>query len=520
MLVLRARPATSAYLDARPVPWPASGRLAAGHRHRDAAHAWSRSATRPRSRRPSCATWCPAAARRAPVAQLDRGAGRGGHRHGRRRRPSASAPDPAASPACGSAWPPPRRCAAQPAPAARRRCPRTRRSARRPRWRAWPAARRAAVVSCRRARATTTWRCRAPTRCWCRPTRTSRRSIGGRPVVAVDIAPPTPPGSTPLARRSRPRGRPDPLDARSCRASTRLPAALLALLDDAARRGRRGRRRDARAALRGAAARHPAGTAAAADASTPLGGEGHGRPTSADAAHRAHDRRRHRRRSTTSSGPASRCRGRRTRSARSSRPTGWRTTWWPRVEAELVAYGGIWLMVDEAHVTTFAVLPDVAPARRRRAADAGADGALRVDLGARGGDPRGPAQQRGGAPAVPAVRLPAGGRPAALLLGQRRGRAHHDHRAARLARTMRQRTGRRWPSATAPPTRSAPPRATRTGRERPAAGHRDLLRRDVGRGRRGRPAHPRQRRGQPGRAPRARPAASCPRSPRAPTCAG
>ena len=83
-----------------------------------------------------------------------------------------------------------------------------------------------------------------------------------------------------------------------------------------------------------------------------------------------------------SSGPASPCRGRPTRSARSWRPTGWRTTWWSRAGDETVAYGGIWLMVDEAHVTTFAVLP----AWRRQgvggAADARADGPRR-ELGAR-----------------------------------------------------------------------------------------------------------------------------------------
>ena len=50
-------------------------------------------------------------------------------------------------------------------------------------------------------------------------------------------------------------------------------------------------------------------------------GRGHGRPTSAEAARRADDARRHRRPSTPSSGPASRCRGRPTPSARSSRPT-------------------------------------------------------------------------------------------------------------------------------------------------------------------------------------------------------
>lgn len=30
-----------------------------------------------------------------------------------------------------------------------------------------------------------------------------------------------------------------------------------------------------------------------------------------------------------------------------------------RVDDELVAYGGIWLMVDEAHVTSFAVMPSL-----------------------------------------------------------------------------------------------------------------------------------------------------------------
>ena len=37
-----------------------------------------------------------------------------------------------------------------------------------------------------------------------------------------------------------------------------------------------------------------------------------------------------------------------------------------RAGDETVAYAGIWLMVDEAHVTTFAVLPDVAAPRHRR----------------------------------------------------------------------------------------------------------------------------------------------------------
>ena len=46
-----------------------------------------------------------------------------------------------------------------------------------------------------------------------------------------------------------------------------------------------------------------------------------------------------------------------------------------------VAYGGLWLMVDEAHVTTFAVLPDVARRRGGRPARAGADGACRPRWG-------------------------------------------------------------------------------------------------------------------------------------------
>ncbi len=62
--------------------------------------------------------------------------------------------------------------------------------------------------------------------------------------------------------------------------------------------------------------------------------------------------------STPSRAPASPCHGRTTRSARSSRPTGWRTTSSSARGHEVVAYAGIWLMVDEAHITTFAVLPD------------------------------------------------------------------------------------------------------------------------------------------------------------------
>ena len=92
---------------------------------------------------------------------------------------------------------------------------------------------------------------------------------------------------------------------------------------------------------------------------------------------------------------------------------------------ETIGYGGMWLMVDEAHVTTFAVLPDLAPPRCRRAADA-RDDASRCGCQRPDRDPGGAAVNRDGARAVRQVRLQARGHPAALLLGQQRGRADHD----------------------------------------------------------------------------------------------
>ena len=123
----------------------------------------------------------------------------------------------------------------------------------------------------------------------------------------------------------------------------------------------------------------------------------------------------------------------------------------------IIAYGGIWLMVDEAHITTFAVDPawrrqgvgetlllallDLALARHAREAT------LEVRL-----------SNLAGPPPVREVRLPAGGPPAALLLRQRRGRPDHDDRAAHRRRD-------------APPDRRAPGRpgrgaaAVRPGRD-------------------------------------------------------
>ena len=97
-----------------------------------------------------------------------------------------------------------------------------------------------------------------------------------------------------------------------------------------------------------------------------------------------------------------------------------------RAGRETVAYGGLWLMVDEAHITTFAVLPEW----RRR----GVGGRLMVGLDGRRAHPqrtrrdaRGASLQPAGARPVRALRLQARRRAAALLLGQRRGRADHDH---------------------------------------------------------------------------------------------
>ncbi len=102
-----------------------------------------------------------------------------------------------------------------------------------------------------------------------------------------------------------------------------------------------------------------------------------------------------------------------------------------RIGGDLVGYGGVWLMVDEAHVTSFAVLP----AWRRH----GIGGRLMLDLMELCAD-------LGARVATLEVRLsnqaarllyqrfgfrPVGD-PPALLLRQRRGRAHHDHRVTRL----------------------------------------------------------------------------------------
>ena len=109
-----------------------------------------------------------------------------------------------------------------------------------------------------------------------------------------------------------------------------------------------------------------------------------------------------------------------------------------RVDGRIVAYGGMWLMVDEAHITTFAVHPAW---RRQRIGErlllAFLD--LAVDRHAREATLEVRLSNLAGAAAVREVRLPARRAPAALLQRQQRGRADHDDRAARRARPMRER---------------------------------------------------------------------------------
>ena len=179
-------------------------------------------------------------------------------------------------------------------------------------------------------------------------------------------------------------------------------------------------------------------------------------------------------------------------------------------------------MVDEAHITTFAVHPAW---RRQRHRGAAAPRLPRHRHRPRRprGDARGPAVQPAGAPAVREVRLPAG-RPASALLQRRpRGRADHDHRAARRARDARaassgcarrstrrrRRTRARMPArgdagVSGPLLLSIESSCDETGIALIEGGRRILS----------------QRRRVAGRAARRRPAGSCPRSPRGPTCAG
>ena len=173
-----------------------------------------------------------------------------------------------------------------------------------------------------------------------------------------------------------------------------------------------------------------------------------------------------------------------------------------RVGETVAAYGGMWLMVDEAHITTFAVHP----AWRRQGIGerlllAFLD--IAVDRVRPRGHARGPAVQPAGAPAVREVRLPPGRAAPALLQRRPRGRADHDHGAARRTRRCATRIARLRAALDASPAPAAPGEDDWT-RERPAPPvDRVVVRRDRHRPHRGRPAHPQQRRRLAGRAARA-----------------
>ena len=104
-----------------------------------------------------------------------------------------------------------------------------------------------------------------------------------------------------------------------------------------------------------------------------------------------------------------------------------------RVGDEIAAYGGMWLMVDEGHIITFAVHPAW---RRQHIGERLLLSFVDLAVGPRRprGDARGPPVEPAGPPAVREVRLPAGRPAAALLQRQRRGRPDHDHRSAGATR--------------------------------------------------------------------------------------
>ena len=277
------------------------------------------------------------------------------------------------------------------------------------------------------------------------------------------------------------------------------------------RAGRARRRAAGRPVRREDAEPAGAGLRCAAARDRPRGsGDGHGRPTSAEAPRRADDARR-RPDVHASSAPAF--------------PVPWPDYAFRqeletnrmahylvvRVAREMVAYGGIWLMVDEAHITTFAVLPDW----RRR----GVGGRLMLELMAPRARPRRASwpRSRSGSATQPARALYGrfGFRPVGI-----RPRYYSDNgEDALIMTTDAARHGRRWSQALAmattwPARRTATPvsgriLAVETSCDETAVAVVEDGRRIVD-----------QRRRQPGRAPCARPAASCPRWPLGPTCAG
>ena len=167
-------------------------------------------------------------------------------------------------------------------------------------------------------------------------------SCRGRPGRLRRSARMTSPSTSPDVRRT-PRSRRDGARSRRCLASA-APARR-----GATRGGRRSTIRSGSCPLREPAARRHG------DRGPKEGWRGRATPGSPP--DRADDARRPAAPSTPSSGRASPCPGRTTRIATSCARTASRATWWRAPAMRSSASRGLWVMVDEAHVTTFAVDP-------------------------------------------------------------------------------------------------------------------------------------------------------------------
>ena len=270
-------------------------------------------------------------------------------------------------------------------------------------------------------------------------------------------------GATPTAASTRrPGGDGRGRGRRPARRGARSPGCPTRCSRSAASGSRRraGRRRDARA--------RPTSRCRAASRSRPR--RWHGRPTSAERCASSRCGSTTSPPSTTSSGHLPRRRGRRTRSARSSRRN--------RMAHYLVVRVGRRARRLRRHLADGrrGARHDVRGAARRGAAAASAAGCcsscieLAVDLGARVVTLEVRLSNAAARAALPALRLPARRRPAALLLGQRRGRPDHDHRArstrADDASAPARAHGRATCGSTTRPTsRAAPDDAPDDGRD-------------------------------------------------------
>ena len=294
--------------------------------------------------------------------------------------------------------------------------------------------------------------------CSCRPGRPTGSSSGAvhrRAAARRPSSPSSAPGETVVA--DRPRGRAPGRCARRRGEAARaaLGAALLRLGGGAAPAGDV----DDLARLVPEYVTLPRGVR------EPRAGRCRGRATPAEAPHRTDAASPTCRPSTPSRRRASTRHGRPTPTATRSRRTGSRTISSPGSTARSSAFGGMWLMVDEAphhHVRR-------PPAWRRQhigePAAPGVPGPRLAPRRARG-DARGAPLEPARAPAVREVRLPARRAPAPLLQRQRRGRADHDHRPARATRRCASGSAGSAPRST-PRRRPAQLRTSSAQRDRP-----------------------------------------------------